>query len=238
VNSEESASDPSPLTLHTFDRSSVPGLFAIVDRLENAIGLPPRFYENLVHADDDWSFVLKLHALMEVSMTILLTERIGGRSLPDSPELTKTLSHLDMSRTDVGKVTLAFTLGLINKRDRRLLYFLSELRNTFVHNIKNVSLTLQDYVATFDQNQRNTFVDILFVERTEQLTRNVLSYPRRSIWLTSLMLLTHLRTQFEALQVGRGAPGTNRAEFVRELGELTRDMESVTQQITGKTAGA
>ena len=39
------------------------------------------------------------------------------------------------------------------------------------------------------------------------------------------MLLRHLRFQFEALQVTRGAPGTNRAEFLREGEELSQDLD-------------
>jgi hypothetical protein len=238
VSTEEGTPDPSPLNLHTFNRSTVPGLFAIVDRLEHAIGLPPGFYERLVHAEDDWSFVLKLHALMEASITMLLTEWIGGGRVPDSSDLTKVLSRLEMSRTDVGKVQLAFTLGLIGKRDRRLLYFLSALRNDFVHDIKNVSLTLQDHVAPFNQQQMRKFTDTLFINFTEQMIRTTLSYPRRSIWLSSLTVLSHLRIQFEALQVQRRAPGTNRAEWIREMKGLTEDQDRLLQRLKGPEAGS
>jgi hypothetical protein len=236
--SEEGASNPNAPNLLTFDRSSIPRLFTIVDRLERALGLPHGFYEHLVDTDDDWSFVIKIHALMESSMTMLLTERIGGRSLPDSPELADALSHLEMSRTHVGKVELAFTLGLIKTRDRRLLRFLSELRNTFVHHIKNVSPTPQDHIASCDGNQRRSFVHALFHEPTDHLTAVSLANPRRSIWFISLMLLQHLRVQFEALQVSRSAPGTSRAEFIREMQELRQDMEGVMQRIKGETASS
>lgn len=238
MSTEEGTSDPSPLNVQTFDRSTLPGLFAIVDRLEKAIGLPTGFYENLVHANDDWSFVLKLHALMEASLTMLLTERIGSGSLPDSSDLTKALARLEMSRTDVGKVQLAFTLGLISKRYRRFLYFLSDLRNDFVHDIKNVNLTLQDHVAPFNQDQRRAFADKLFINVTEETIRTTLSYPRRSIWLSSLTLLSHLRVQFEALQVARRAPGTNKAEWIREMKELREDQDRLLRRLKGPATGS
>lgn len=217
-------SDAKAPNLLTFDRSSVPGLFVVVDRLEKGIGLPHRFYENLVDDGDDWSFILKVHALMEASLTMLLTERIGGRNVPDFPTLSDALAHLEMSRSHVGKVELASTLGLIGDQDRRLLRFLSELRNTFVHRIENVTLTLQEYIAARDRNQRRNFVNTFSAEPTEHTTRVILSHPRRSIWFFSLLLLMHLRIQFEALQVIRGAPGIDRTEFVREIRELNDDM--------------
>lgn len=213
-------------------------MFAIVDRLERALGLPHGFYEHLVDTDDDWSFVVKIHALMEASLTILLTERIGGRSLPDSPELSDALSHLEMSRTHVGKVELAFTLELISEQDRRLLRFLSKLRNTFVHDIKNVRLTLQDHLASCDGNQRRSFVQALYPEPTDHVTIVTLANPRRSIWFISLMLLHQVRIQFEALQVGRGAPGTSSAEFIREMQELRQDMDGVLQRIKGESTAS
>jgi hypothetical protein len=180
---------------------------------------------------------LKLHALMEASLTILLTERIDGRSLPDSPDLADALSHLEMSRTHVGKVELAFTLRLISEQDRRLLRFLSTLKNTFVHDIKNVSLSLQDHIASCDGNQRRNFVQALFREPTDHLTNVTLAYPRRSIWFISLMFLHHVRIQFEALRLGRGAPGTSTAEWTSEMKELQRDMDGVLQRIKGEPPG-
>jgi len=94
-----------------------------------------------------------------------------------------------------------------------------------------VSLTLRDHVATLDQNQRRNFVTVLWAERTEDTASKALSYPRRSIWFIGLLLLTQLRTKFEGFQVGRGAPGIDRAKFLREIRELKDDMDRVTQWI-------
>jgi hypothetical protein len=231
-----SSSPRNPLTLLTFDRSSAPKLFAIVDRLEQELGLPHGFYEKLVDVDDDWSFVLKVHALMEASLAILLAERIGGRDLPNLSNLSNSLSRLEMNRRHTGKVDLAFTLGLIKERDRLLLRQLSELRNTYVHQVRNVGLSLVDHVATFDQNQRTNFAHALFNNPTEQTTAVSLAHPRRALWLTSLMLLHHLRVQFEALQVVRGAPGTNKAAYMRQMEELSEDLDQLLQQARGDIA--
>jgi hypothetical protein len=175
---------------------------------------------------------------MESSLTMLLTEQIDGRDLPDVSKLTDALSHLEMSRVHVGKVDLAFTLGLIGERDRHFLRTLSEFRNTFVHRIKNVSLKLVDHVAAFDKNQRRNLANALFADPTDHMIAVTVAHPRRVIWFISLMLLRHLRFQFETLQVIRGAPGTNRAEFLRESEELSQDLSTLTKRAKGETGGS
>lgn len=228
----ENTSQPTdPINLFTFTRSTIPSLFATVDRLEHAIGLPPGFYEKLVEGDDDWSFVLKVHALLEASITMVLAERIGGSLLPDSSDLVNTLSRLEMSRTDVGKVKLALILGIVDERQSRLLRFLSELRNTFVHDIKNVRLTLPQYVSSLNPDQQTSFVQRLFSGTDARIHQNALAHPRRCIWLAVLMLLMNLRTRYELLQVTRGAPGTSKTAFVREAEALQRDVDALQARI-------
>ena len=130
---------------------------------------------------------------------------------------------------------LAFTLGLIGDRDRLFLRTLSEFRNTFVHDIKNVTLKLVDHVAAFDKNQRRNFANALYDTPTDHMTAVAVTHPRRTIWFISFMLLRHLRFQFEALQVARGAPGTNQAEFFREGEQLSRDMDSLLRRAKKET---
>jgi hypothetical protein len=226
------------LDILTFNRSSAPKIFASVDRLEKVLGLPHGSFERLVDVDDDWSFILKIHALMEASLTMLLAERIGGDRLPDSVILVDALSHLEMSRrTHLGKVDLAFALGLLDENERRLLRKMSELRNTFVHQVANVSLSLINYVAAFDSNQRRSFAEALYPPATPHSIAVAIAHPRRSIWFVSLLLLQHLRSQFDNLRVARRAPGTNRADFLAELHELSKDMNSLVQRAKGRSPG-
>lgn len=143
----------SPLPL--INRETIPGFFAAVDRLETALGLPAHFFESIFH-EDDWSFVLKLHALIEGALTMLLTERIGGADA--TGELRSALSYLETSGRRVGKVKLATLLKSLQEDRAIFLYYLSELRNIFVHRIENVTLTLERHVASMDNNQRHNFV--------------------------------------------------------------------------------
>jgi hypothetical protein len=58
---------------------AAPTIPEAIKALEEEIGLPRDFFENIA-AEDDWSFVVKLHALIEHCVTSLIanrTKRIG-----------------------------------------------------------------------------------------------------------------------------------------------------------------
>src|SRR6266851_5110601 len=157
---------PHPVPIPILNRETLPGLFAIVDRLEVALGLPPRFLDSIFQ-EHDWSFVLKLHALIEGAVTVLLTERIGGAD--GTAELRTALSYLETSSRPVGKVKLATLLGVLEEDRGHFINYLSKLRNIFVHRIENVTLTLDRHVASMDNNQRNNFVNAII--RTSDTTK-------------------------------------------------------------------
>jgi hypothetical protein len=237
-DSQEASGTVVPPNLLTFDRSSLPALFVVLERLERGIGLPQGFYEQLADTGDDWSFVVKVHALMESSLTSLLTERIADKRVPDVSKLRGALARLEMSRSQIGKVDLAFTLGDLTERDRLFLRMLSTLRNTFVHRVQNVTLTLKDYVAGLDTNQRRNFANALIVQPTEHATKVVLSYPRRAIWFIGLLKLTMVRLASERNQLARGAPGINAPALLTEMEALSADMARVTEWIQERLNGA
>jgi hypothetical protein len=114
-----------------FDKSNADGLFPVIARMEAELHLPESFCEGILTADD-WSLIIKLHALMEAVVTGLLTDRIEGSR--KSPDLYKLLARYTMH----GKMSLAETLGLFTDSERRLMRLLSQLRNALVHNISNV----------------------------------------------------------------------------------------------------
>jgi len=57
----------------------------------------------------DWSFVIKLHALLETAVSQLLVHALGGEELVD------VFSALEMSNIKTGKLAFVKTLGLLPK---------------------------------------------------------------------------------------------------------------------------
>jgi hypothetical protein len=58
--------------------------------LERSLGLPEGFIERL-EEEDDWSFVIKAHALVEAAMTQLLVHELH------KPQLGDIIARLDMT---------------------------------------------------------------------------------------------------------------------------------------------
>jgi len=125
---------------------------AAINRLERDLGLPLDFFPALEH-EDDWSFVIKRHALLEAALARLLTQQTGRDSL------LSVFARLDMSDTKRGKLAFAATLDAIPKADQKFIRKLSELRNTLIHDISNVTFSLADRVASMDKNQLKSFAE-------------------------------------------------------------------------------
>jgi hypothetical protein len=123
-----------------------------LNALETALGVPLNFFSNLLD-EDDWSFVIKLHALFEAACTHLLLYHF------QEPELRNVVSRLPLSDRDIGKVTFLHSIGLLGARQRRLILRLSEIRNTLVHDIRHEKFTVRAMYDAYDDNQKHAFAD-------------------------------------------------------------------------------
>jgi hypothetical protein len=54
-----------------------------VKEIENGLGLPDNFLLSIYVDDDDWSFVIKLHSMVEAAVTHLLVTRFANDQLTD-----------------------------------------------------------------------------------------------------------------------------------------------------------
>ena len=126
--------------------------------MEKQLGLPTGFFVRL-HDEDDWSFVIKLHALMEAAVTYLLAEHFGDQ------RLGKFFDRLEMSNPRVGKLALLNELDLLPSEARTFLQKLSELRNNRVHDIREVGFDLERYILSLPSGKVKAFVNQLSPKR-------------------------------------------------------------------------
>lgn len=117
---------------------------AAILELESKVGVPENFFLTLNQADD-WSFVIKLHALFEAACTHLLLFHFK------EPELSEVFSRLELSNKLTGKIAFLGKVGLLNKENRRFISSLSELRNSLVHDVRNAEFSLPAMVAALDE---------------------------------------------------------------------------------------
>jgi hypothetical protein len=122
-----------------------------VRRIESELGLREGFLEGLKR-EDDWSFVIKIHALIEAAISYLLCKALG------SDQLSDVLAHLDLSDKRAGKMVFVKALGLLDDADRRFISSLSELRNKLVHDVRKALFDLQAFVSAQSPDQFKNFV--------------------------------------------------------------------------------
>jgi hypothetical protein len=117
-----------------------------ITELESHIGVKKGFTRRLLK-EDDWSFVIKLHAVFEAVCAHLLLHHF------QEPALNDVLGRLELSGRTTGKVTFLSKLDLISAGDRRYITVLSELRNSLVHDVRMTEFVLTEYVAALHDEQ-------------------------------------------------------------------------------------
>jgi len=122
-----------------------------VAKLESQLNLSHGFFVEL-SKEDDWSFVIKCHALMETACSYLLTEYFN------KPEYASIFLRLEMSDKRRGKLAFLRAAGLVIKEEARFIIGLSELRNSLVHDIHNIRFQFSEYITSLDKQQRQVFV--------------------------------------------------------------------------------
>jgi hypothetical protein len=127
-------------------------LVTSLSSIEQEFGLRGGFFLELGR-EDDWSFVIKMHALVEAMVFHLLTHAIGDT------RISEFFERLELSNPRTGKIALAEMLELLESPERRFIRLISELRNRLVHNVRNVNFNLQAYYEGLDKNQRQNFLD-------------------------------------------------------------------------------
>lgn len=174
-------------------------IFAEVEAQGVRLGLPAGFYSNLMR-EDDWSFVIKLNALVEAACSDALAARLHA------PELAACLATLDLGHSKHGKVVLLRTLGAINKEQAATLQLLYELRNRLAHNVSELGFSFQRYVEAMDKQQLASFVlraghGIKAGPQGEPVSTFVPANPKLSVWLTVAEVLACLHLEHDAAEV-------------------------------------
>lgn len=117
---------------------------------ESRIGIRSGFFNELIR-EDDWSFVIKLHAFFEACLTHAICSVLGR------PELEEVIARLDTSNSQSGKLAFAKRLGILNKSQRRFVTTLSQLRNDIVHDVRAVDFSFERHMSEMSEEQRYQF---------------------------------------------------------------------------------
>ncbi|HMB89762.1 MAG TPA: hypothetical protein VKP65_02880 [Rhodothermales bacterium] len=121
-----------------------------IQHYEEVTGVDSGFFERLLE-EDDWSFIIKLHAFIEAVATQAIVRHLR------EPDLADYFARIDLSGQQTGKVRILSEIGLIGKPIRRFISSLSQLRNSLVHDVRNVSYDLQASVNSMSSKELRRF---------------------------------------------------------------------------------
>ena len=111
--------------------------------------------------ENDWSMIIKGHALIEGAVSFLLSEALD-------PRLRRVFTRVELGREDTGKLEFAKALGLLSSDERKFIKLVSNLRNLCAHDPSYLGFKLADYVKALDKQQRKNFeTAVLFDITTE-----------------------------------------------------------------------
>ncbi len=181
--------------------------------LQDKLHLPIDFFKRLLQ-EDDWSFIIKLHALIEAACTDILLHHF------DEPSLRNIITRLELSNKTFGKLAFIKELELLGETSRRYISALSEWRNSFVHNVQNCNASLDNIVAAMEKNEIKKFAldfsplestlkkfakgpsDLLASSTRKEIeTNNLIDRAKRNpkfhIWIGGYNLLTSLVDMYD-----------------------------------------
>jgi hypothetical protein len=178
-------------------------LLQATNEIEKAVGVKTGFFVALLK-EDDWSFVIKLHALVEAAITHLLVVASGNERLGNVYAL------LELSDNRKGKLAFVRGLDLLNSKYRHLIKTLSEVRNKLVHDVKNVGITLDEFVKQLDEQQSKNFVKAVMLDfdfnieiggKDIPIRQFIVENPKFGIWMAVMNLFGDIYIQKEYLNI-------------------------------------
>jgi hypothetical protein len=122
--------------------------------MEKDLEAPSGSLTTLPH-QDDWSVVIKCHALVEGAVSGMLSAALDAR-------LRKIFNLLELGKEDTGKLEFAKALGMLTPEQRAFVRELSKMRNLLAHDLRHLNFTLNAYLGSLPTaDRRKQFVDAL-----------------------------------------------------------------------------
>jgi hypothetical protein len=131
----------------------------ILGSLEDRLGLPVGFIYQLGRESNDWAYIVKLAVFVEAAVTASLVLKVGDERMYEHFSRINNSQRLD----------LALSLNLISDFDKKVLTVLATVRNSFAHDVKNLTGSLSTYISGLSQQKKFQVVTHLVnFERSRQ----------------------------------------------------------------------
>lgn len=161
----------------------------LVEAVEPQLGLEAKFFRNL-YKDGDWSFIIKLHALIESCLSRELVAVV-------EPEGLKSfVRKLDLAGGRTSKLELLKSVAEISSNELKVIRGVAKIRNRLVHDVRHVSFDLVKCLNQLTRREQDEFVTgacaVFFNEEhppkeERAATRaDILAQPKAYLWLCGL----------------------------------------------------
>jgi hypothetical protein len=181
-------------------------------KLCGLFGLPKDFFDELLE-NDDWTFVIRIHALLEPAVTWALDDHFRAHQISDF------IGDLSLSgRTS--KLTLIESFDILGSDATTFIKAVSTIRNRVVHNIRHIRFDLPRYIADLAPDKKRDFLvkigtihedSSMSPKERESLRQDLAASPKQFILKGTLLILALI---FETV----------------ELAHLRREVEEATQK--------
>ncbi len=139
--------------------------------------------------EDDWSMIIKSHALVEALVTELIVAKM------EELNIKAVIERLPLSDEQIGKVRIAKDYGLLSSEERAFVRRFSELRNQLVHRFENIDFDLEAHVSCFDKGQREAWQKVFtWFEHGKEVENSwkeaTIDNPKVAVWLSAFMFVS------------------------------------------------
>jgi len=169
------------------------GTWEGVAGLEREFELPKGFVQGLLK-EDDWSFVIKLHALIEASVAHMLTARLG--------ENLSEFVHGMSLRGRTSKLNLAKALGYLDSGAVSFVGMLADLRNSLAHGVSNLTFSFRAYLTGLDDESLKRWLAAVDPDydkpiEGEAMTGGEFAWksPKLAMWAAAARVMTIAKQQ-------------------------------------------
>ncbi len=169
-----------------------------IEKTLTELSVPITFFTDMLEKDDDWSFVIKIHALIESSITHLLISAL------EQPVLKDVFSKTDISNVSTGRLAFVKALGLLPKKYITFIHQLSSLRNELVHDVRNINFHFEEYFDALEKKDHkklnavlsslgSTVKDVVpYLDKNKSTNQYVRENPRKAIGQASVSIIARI----------------------------------------------
>jgi len=158
----------------------------LIQRADKKTELPGNFFD-LLSKDDDWSIVIKCHALLETVIRIWVNDRFHELSGVGFEDYLLNLSL----NSRAGILVLAKKLSIVCDFDVEFIKLLSSVRNRYAHKIGNIGIGLDKMLNDNEKRDLALFHKQCYVTASEtgiseqviHVTQNIYIRVALSAWI-------------------------------------------------------